>query len=110
MLSTFLVKKILSTHLFSHVHQAQISTSELVEFLDTHGSFSKANESTLSVHHEAVYEIANGKKLYGRGNSENVKKLRTFVRYTYLPFPCHTQFVESGVKEADIVSETGREE
>ena len=59
---------------------------------------------------DAVHEIANGKNLYEEQNNPLVKKFRTFVKYMYLPFPCHTQFVESGVKEVAIVSETGREE
>lgn len=39
-----------------------------------------------------------------------LKELEVFVKHTYLCFPSHTQFVESGVKEAAIVSVTDRKE
>ena len=39
-----------------------------------------------------------------------MEKFKEHVQKNYLPFPVHTQFVESGVKEASLVSETGKEE
>ena len=103
-------ENIASTSYFSEVHQAEISTSELIEFSKTYGSYRAENRSSLSAYMDAVLEIANGKKLYEEQNNPLVEKLRTFVRYTYLPLACQTQFVESGVKDTAIVSVTGREE
>ena len=96
---------------FSNVHQVEICTGELHQFLKTYGTYLIDNPSCLSVHMEAVMEIAVGKKLYEEPpTSKILEDLRDYALYTFLPFPCHTQFVESGVKEAAIVSETGREE
>ena len=36
--------------------------------------------------------------------------LNEFIKCIYLPFPCHTQFVEAGFKDASLVSQTGHEE
>ena len=41
---------------------------------------------------------------------EELQELEVYVKHAYLCFPSHTQFVESGVKEAAIVSVTGRKE
>ena len=95
---------------YSHVHETEISTVELINFLQVYGSFRRETSSSLSLHMEAVKEIAGGKKLYDLEGSEINKEFQFFVSYTYLPLPSHTQFVESGVKESAIVSETGREE
>jgi hypothetical protein len=39
-----------------------------------------------------------------------VREMKLFLLATFLPLPSNTQFVESGVKEAKIVSATNRSE
>ena len=95
---------------YSHVHNTEISTAELIDFVQFYAYFCRETSSSLSLHMEAVKEIASGKKLYDLEGSEINKEFQFFVSYTYLPLPSHTQFVESSVKESAIVSETGREE
>ena len=58
----------------------------------------------------AIQEIADGKNLLEQDVSVEMEKFREWVQKNYLPFPIHTQFVESGVKEAALVLETGKEE
>ena len=106
-------ENISSVTFFSRVHGVEICTTDLIEFVKIYSTFSvntQFAQSSLSNHTEAVNEIANGKNLYEKRCSPAMKKLRTFVLYTFLPFPVHTQFVESGVKESALVSQTGREE
>ena len=55
---------------YSKVHTVEISTSELIEFVQSYGSFCTYISWSLLVHMEAVKEIANGKKLYDTEGSE----------------------------------------
>ena len=78
---------------YSKIHAVEISTSELIEFIQSYGSFRTDISSSLLVHMDAVKEIANGKKLYHTEGSKINAELQFFVSYTFLLLPSHTQFV-----------------
>ena len=94
----------------SEIHEYKVYPSRLLNFL-TSELRREDFLQYLQVHGDAVRELAEGKKLWtDEGQSIAMKKFRYFVQHTYLPLPSHTQFVEAGVKEAKLVSATGREE
>ena len=94
----------------SEVHGCEIFLKPLLTFLTSEVE-RKYFDSLLQEHTGAIRDIANGKKLWDNGvQSTNMLKFKKFVQHAYLPLPCHTQFVEAGVKEAKSVSSTGREE
>ena len=92
------------------MHQTEINTAELIKFIaadyGTH-KFESDKCTTLLPYMIEIRLIVAGKRLY---NDDNLQKLREYVQFTFLPFPSRSQFVESGVKEAAIVSSTGKEE
>ena len=92
----------------SIIYRRNIDVERVLHFLTTETT--PADFVSLTDTFPAIQEIADGKKLWEEDISVEMKKFKEHVQKNYLPFPVHTQFVESGVKVAALVSETGKEE
>ena len=102
-------KEIPDTTFYSTAHKESINVRELIEFVRK-GGFVREKVKDLHDHESAIKELADGILLTSANISPEVMTLKEFIECTYLPFPCHTQFVEAGVKDAALVSQTGKEE
>ena len=95
---------------YSPIHSCSIPLRQLLQFLTSEVTREDFT-SLLERFGAGIKELALGKSLWDDGEqSADMKIFRKYVEQTYLPLPCHTQFVEAGVKEAKLVSATGREE
>ena len=86
----------------STIYRRNIAVQKVLNFLTTETT--PDDFVCLTDTFPAIQEIADSKKLLDEDISEKMEKFKEHVQKNYLPFPVQTQFIESGVKEASLVS------